>query len=325
MQRYRAVVLMVLLGLMPLLAAILAARLFLFDDAIQPARAETKPVVQDAAPPLVREPTTRMVLAAARHLPVGTLLGEGDLIEQDVDVAVFHSSHVAVSDKTNVTTLLGYATREPIDAGKSVRWSAVIGPGRRGFLAAVLRPGMRAVTIRLGKGARHAGLIDPGDRVDVILTATIKVTVAAKRQRVLSRTIIENVRVVAVDRRVETTVPPDETGQKIERTEIVTATLEVSPAQANRLVLGEHEGDLSLAVRSLAAPTELDAAGEPIGLQEIMSQPLVGSQPENDSSKKKARPAKLMRSEQVVRVIRGDKDIMETFPDRGKPKSPAVR
>ena len=110
----------------------------------------------------------------------------------------------------------------------------MVGPGQKGFLAAVLRPGTRAVMVRVGEATRQAGLIDPGDRVDVILSAELSID--GGERIVFARTIAEDVRVVAIDRRV------DDVGRDAVREEISTATLEASPAQADRLVLGEHEG-----------------------------------------------------------------------------------
>ena len=312
MQRYRTVLLLVFLGLLPLIAAAFVARLFLFDDAVPPVQAEIAPA--KVAPQPVKVVDSVKVLAAARQLPVGTLLGEGDLTVREVETAAVRSNHVAVSRKIELTTLFGHAMRAEVEAGELLSWSAVVGPGQRGFLAAALRPGMRAVTIQLGKGARHAGLIDPGDRVDVILTAMIKAAADVNPQSVFSRTIIENARVVAVDRRIETVVPPgDTTDTVVKRTEIVTATLEVSPAQANSLVLGEREGSLSLAVRSLAATAAPNAGGTPIGLNEIMALPLPSTK---DASRDlEPRDAEKIGSERVVRVIRGDEEFNEVFTD----------
>ncbi|MDE0392716.1 MAG: Flp pilus assembly protein CpaB [Rhodospirillales bacterium] len=301
-----------LLGLLPLIAAVFVARLFLFNEPVPPAQAEA--VAAEPAPEPVEVVDSAKVLLAARHLPLGTLLGEEDLDVREVDIAAVRSHHVEVSKRIGPTTLFGHAMRQEVGAGEWLTWSAVVGPGQRGFLAAALRPGMRAVTIQLGKGARHAGLIDPGDRVDVLLTALVAAAPDASPQRVFSRTIIENVRVVAVDRRIEMSVPPgNTTGETVERTEIVTATLEVSPDQANRLVLGEREGSLSLAVRSLAATAAPHDGGTPIGLNEIMALPLPSEG--DDAADSKPLDAERIGSERVVRVIRGDEEFNEVFSD----------
>ena len=146
--------------------------------------------------------------------------------------------------------LRGFAIREALAAGQAIAWPSVVGPHQRGFLAAVLRPGTRAVTIRVDPATSHAGLVDPGDRVDVILSAEVQIS--REERTVLAGTIVEDVRVLAVDRVFETVAEASGSGPTLERTEIVTATLEVAPEQGGGLVIGGNEGVLSIAVRSLA-------------------------------------------------------------------------
>ena len=260
MQRYRAVILIVLLGVVPVVAAFFAALVFLDDEAADSGSAAPVPAVVEAPSP--PPPETREVLAAARTLPVGSLLGDEDVATIELELAAVRSTHIEAGDGSGTELLHGYAVREEIARGQAVAWPMVVGPGQRGFLAAVLGPGMRAVTIRVGPATSHAGLVDPGDRVDVILSAGL---VLHDRERtVLARTIVEDVRVLAVDRWVGDHVEGSGGEEQAERTEIVTATLEVTPAEGDRLVLGGHEGVLSLAVRSLAAapPRAADPAVE---------------------------------------------------------------
>ena len=248
MQRYRAVILIVLLGVVPMVAAFFATLVFLSDD---PADSDAPaPAPAAAGVPSSPSPETRMLLAAARALPVGALIGDEDLAMVEIELAAVRRGHVAAGDGAG-TELHGFAVREALAAGQPIAWSMVVGPGERGFLAAVLRPGLRAVTIRVGPATSHAGLVDPGDRVDVILSA--EVSLDGEEPTVLARTIVDDVRVLAVDRWVGDLAEGSGGAEKAERTEIVTATLEVTPGEGDRLVLGGHEGILSLAVRSLAA------------------------------------------------------------------------
>ena len=264
MQRYRTVIILVLLVVVPFAAAAVAARFILPGSGAGPIQEEAKPA---AAPPVEKE-KTRKVLAAARGLPVGTLLTEGDLAGLDLPASEIKRGYVVMDDAKAIDALRGHAVREALVEGAPLSRSAIVGPRQRGFLAAVLRPGTRAVTIRLGEGTRHAGLIDPGDRVDVILTAKLRLDDRARSA--FARTILEDVRVVAVDRQVGTSVGTAEDGKQVKRTKILTATLEVSPIQADRLALGEHEGELSLAVRSLAG-TAQRRGNEAVDLEELLS------------------------------------------------------
>ena len=292
MRRYRTVIIIALLGIIPMIAGVFAMRFVLPDR--QPEQ------VQAAAPakPAVEKPELRLVLAAARDLPVGTLLGDEDWKELGIEVGLVRRGHITVLDPEGTGMPYGYVVREPIAGDSPLTWQSLVGPKQRGFLAAVLRPGMRAITVRLSAGTRHSGLIDPGDRVDVVLTADTR---KGGPDNVLSRTILEDVRVLAVDRRIGSAAGEVGGGGEVKRTEIVTATLEVLPTQTGLLALGEYEGELALAVRPLAAAGHRADAGEIVELNSLLSQPeQVRAQPE-------AAPQK------TVRVIRGTSVTGESF------------
>ena len=271
MQRYRVVIMLVLFGVLPVVAAFFIALSFLGEQEAEPRQAQVKPAVEEAPPP-PESPETRQVFAAARAMPAGTLIGGDDLIKLELDPDAVRKEHIIVPDEVVLEEIVpgeqashplrGYVVRETLVEGAPLTRSAVVGPRQRGFLAAVLRPGTRAVTIRVGPATSHAGLVDPGDRVDVILSAEL--AVEGGERSVFARTIVEDVRVVAIDRQVGSGAdsPADGEGGEVARTEMMTATLEASPAQGDRLVLGEHEGRLSLAVRSLAAATVAQNASE---------------------------------------------------------------
>ena len=293
MRRYRTVIVLLLLGVILLVAAVFAARFLLIAD--QPSPAPSAPADETEAP-VAPDPAMRKVFAAARALPVGTLLGEEDLRELELEADAVRRGHIVAEGAVAADVVRGHAVREALVVGEPLTWSAVVGPRQRGFLSAVLKPGTRAVTIQLEPGARQAGLIDPGDRVDVILTAGLKS--AEGVESVLTRMILEDVRVVAVDRQVG-----GGGDEPVERTEIATATLEVLPSQADRLALGKHEGRLSLAVRSLAAGAFARRAGAGVNLRNLLSPPSAPAEAHN-----------------TVRVIRGDTLTQESFPD---PQAPA--
>ena len=256
---------------------------------------------------------------------MGTLLKEEDLTELEVKTEDVRRGHVVAGDGAATDSLRGYAVREALAAGAPFTRSAVVGPGQRGFLAAVLRPGTRAVTIQLGAGTRHAGLIDPGDRVDVILTAKLRLADGA--QSVLTRRILEDVRVVAVDRQLGSGTDSAQGSGQVKRTKISTATLEVSPAQADRLALGEHQGTLSLAVRSLAGAAG-QAHGEVVNLRQLLSLPTAKRPEEPNKGSEAAKPVQRasepkdvsLLPPKTVRIIRGNKLTRQTFPDpAGRP------
>ena len=275
MQRYRAVILIVVFGVLPVVAAFLAALSYLRGQGQD--QAEPQPVtavVEAPAPAPPPEPTK--VLAAARDLPIGILIRDADLTELAVAPHSVRAAHFVVEEGTVAADLRGYAVRRPIASGAPMTRAALISPWEQGFLAAVLNPGTRAVTIRVDPATSHAGLIDPGDRVDVILTAEVSIT--ERERAVFTRTIVEDVRVVAADRRFRGEPGAAAGGDANAgnaaapraRTEMVTATLEVSPRQGDRLVIAEHEGRLSLALRSLAATAEPRTSHSAVRLQEVL-------------------------------------------------------
>lgn len=256
MRRYRVVIMLVLFGVLPVVAVFFLTLRYLGEPEPEPPQAKEEPVVEEARPP--EQPKPRRVLAAARDLPVGTLVGRSDVTELELDPEGVEEELVLADGEATGLSLHGHVVREALDAGKPLTRRSLVGPGQRGFLAAVLAPGTRAVTIQVGPATRHAGLIDPGDRVDVILS--VAVAGDGGERGVFATTIVDDVRVVAIDRRVgggvEMPAAGGEERSAAERTEVTTATLEVTPAQGERLVLGEQEGSLSLAVRALATAVD---------------------------------------------------------------------
>ncbi len=299
MRRYRTVIIVALLGIVPMIGAVFVMR-FVLPDA-EPVQTQAAVPAQQVAPPVVEEePDVIMVLAAARPLPVGTLLTEEHFTEAGIEEDLVRRRHIETEDLDQDEMPYGYVVRESIAAGASVTWSSLVGPRQRGFLAAVLKPGMRALTVKLGAGTRHSGLVDPGDRVDVVLTAHSR---ERDQANVLARTILEDVRVVAVDRRIGSAAGASAPGHEVERKEIVTATLEVLPSQTGLLALGELEGELSLAVRPLAAA---GAPAEPLDVVDMQS--LLALPEENLRQK-------------TVRVVRGSAVSEVTFGNEARPLS----
>lgn len=277
MQRYRLVIMLVLFGVLPVVVAFFFALSYLEEQEQEQQQAEVTPVVEE--PPEPEPPPMREVLAAARALPMGTLIGKDDLTTLVLAPDAVRADHFVADDAVSADALAGmprgHAVREAIAEGVPLLRSAIVGPRQKGFLATVLKPGSRAVTIRVGPATSHAGLIDPGDRVDVILTAEL--AVGEGERSTVARTIVEDVRVVAIDHRLGTVEEPvagESEAGSVEPAAFVTATLEALPPQADRLVLGEHEGRLSLVVRSLAVAQDSDAApAVAVDLREILLTP----------------------------------------------------
>ena len=149
--------------------------------------------------------------------------------------------------------MIGAVVRSRIAVGEPITDGAVVKPGDRGFLAAVLNPGMRAVSVPITPTSGNSGLIFPGDRIDLILTQTLITGEGEGSARRVSETVLKNIRIIAMG--VETG-DDAEAGKNNEKAK--TATLEVTPGQAETVTLLTELGKLSLSLRSLAADGEAE-------------------------------------------------------------------
>jgi len=132
--------------------------------------------------------------------------------------------------------------RHPLPAGELIRAEDIMRPGDHGFLAAVLEPGNRGITLGVDATTGSAGLIWPGDRVDVILTQAISDAGIPIGRRVVAETVLRNARVIAIDQQlVQGDAAPGDSRNR-------TVTLEVSPDTAERLSVAMRLGRLSLSL-----------------------------------------------------------------------------
>jgi pilus assembly protein CpaB len=125
----------------------------------------------------------------------------------------------------------------------------VLRPGDHGFLAAVLQPGMRATTVGVDAVSGTAGLIWPGDHVDVLLTQVNDDQTLPAAHRASAETVLGDVRVIAIDQQLM----QGATGSSNDQGTTHTVTLEVTEAQARRVALAARLGHLSLIVRAADA------------------------------------------------------------------------
>lgn len=219
-------------------------------------RGASAPEARAAAAPEITGP---MILVATRQLPVGTIIGPDSFRFQPWPKELVEKAYF-IKEKTDVNTLVGTVVRYPITAGQPLTQGALVHPDDRGFLAAALGPGMRAVTVKVSQEQGVAGFVFPGDRVDVLLAQTIEVKEGSAYpddQIFTAETIVRNVRVLATDQRYDA---EDETGKTPVRT-FGSVTLEATPDLAERIAVAQSMGKLSLALRPLAESSgELEAA-----------------------------------------------------------------
>ncbi|HLT02088.1 MAG TPA: Flp pilus assembly protein CpaB [Geminicoccaceae bacterium] len=209
--------------------------------------------VQTVVVPAAKE-EVHEVLVADSDLPAGSFVKPQHLRWQRWPTDDVPETYVLKGVRSQ-DEMIGAVVRNRIAAGEPIVDGAVVKPGERGFLAAVLSPGMRAVSVPINATSSNSGLIFPGDRVDLILTQSLVDSQSDGGMRRVSETVMRDVRIIAMG--TETNDDPRE-GQSNERAK--TATLEVTPRQAEEVTLLTELGKLSLSLRSLAdAPPELAA------------------------------------------------------------------
>lgn len=198
-----------------------------------------------AAPALQEGPK---VLVASKSLPVGTIIDATSIAYQawpkDAVQPAYYQQGSADSDSAK---LFGTVVRYPVTAGQPLTRGALVGPEDRGFLAAALGPGMRAITVPVNASSGVAGFVFPGDRVDLVLTQNVKGGGDGDPLRV-SETILRNVRVLATDQRF---TDKDADGKTIIKA-FSNVTLEVTPRIAEKIAVAQTIGTLSLSLRSIA-------------------------------------------------------------------------
>ena len=204
---------------------------------------------QAAAAPAV--PVGPKVLVAKKALPAGTIIDPDAFTYQPWPKELMQSAYyVEGSPDGDPKKLLGTVVRYPITAGQPVTRGSLVGPEDRGFLAAALGPGMRAITVPVNAAAGVAGFVFPGDHVDIVLTQTVQGGGDGPPLKV-SETIVRNVRVLATDQRI---TDKDKDGKTVIKT-FSNVTFEVTPRIAEKVAVAQSIGSLSLSLRSIADNT----------------------------------------------------------------------
>ena len=198
---------------------------------------------QAAAAPV---PTGPKVLVAKKALPVGTIIDADSFAFQPWPKELMQGAYY-VDGQPDAKTLAGTVVRYAIAAGQPVTRGSLVGPQDRGFLAAALGPGMRAVTVPVNTTTGVAGFVFPGDHVDLVLTQQVQGGGDGTPLKV-SETIVRNVRVLATDQRF---TDKDEDGKTAVKT-FSNVTFEVTPKIAEKIAVAQSLGQLSLSLRSLA-------------------------------------------------------------------------
>jgi pilus assembly protein CpaB len=199
---------------------------------------------QAAAAPTV--PVGPKVLVAKKALPVGTIIDLDSFSLQPWPKELMQGAYY-VDGQPDTKNLAGTVVRYSIAAGQPVTRGSLVGPQDRGFLAAALGAGMRAITVPVNSSTGVAGFVFPGDHVDLVLTQTVEGGGNGPALKV-SETIVRNLRVLATDQRF---TDKDAEGKTLIKT-FSNVTLEVTPRIAEKIAVAQNMGNLSLSLRSIA-------------------------------------------------------------------------
>jgi len=190
---------------------------------------------------------TSEVLVAASDLSPGQRLLPEQVRWQKWPRSSIDPTFFTDSNTTNLETLVkGTVVRSPVVAGEPLTDAKIVRSDATGFMAATLTPGMRAVSITISVASLAGGFILPNDRVDLMLTSQVT---DGGQHRFRSTTFLHNVRVLAIDQAFADTKNPDKNQKPV--SDVRTATLELSPVQAERVARAQASGTLSLSLRPL--------------------------------------------------------------------------
>jgi pilus assembly protein CpaB len=249
-----------------------------------------------AAAPPPPPPPKEEILVAARPLSAGLLLRAQDVAWRE-RIGAAESGDIVrpsaaireakpESDEAARAAVYGAALHDNRAEHQPIRRSIIIKPGDRDFLQTVLAQGTRALTIPVSGAAGGTGMMFPGDHVDVMLTQTFKNDDAPLTRRSVSETVVDNLRVLAIDKSAKPGAGA------------ISVTLELLPQQAEKVNVAQELGKLSLTLRSLDEPG--------IAASPVIAQPPTWAGDVSPALNSAARPAKVIQAEKPgIKVMRG--------------------
>lgn len=224
------------------IAAIAAIGALLLIRGIAGGRPEPEQAAAEAIP-------GEQVLVATRNIAQGAALTPGDLGVARFPTGSVAPSFVRLSTQPSAQAdYTGAVTRRAFAQGEPITTESVIQPDGRGFLAAQLDPGYRAVAVEISPASAAGGYIQPNDRVDVIVTQKLE---GGDTDTVRSDIILTDVRVLALGDKTETQTE----GEEPETVDANVAVLELTAEDARSLALAVELGEVSLALRGVQAET----------------------------------------------------------------------
>lgn len=192
------------------------------------------------------------VLVATRDIPQGAALSPSDFTVVVFPAAAVAPSFISVTRQPSAQAdYVGAVTRRALVQGEPITTSAVIQPDGRGFMAALLEPGFRAVAVEITANTAVGGFIQPNDHVDVIATYRAQNGDSGGQEQVRSEIVLRDIRVLAMGENTQ----PQTSGEAPLKLDAPFAVLELSPEQARVLSMADDMGEIDLALRGVQAET----------------------------------------------------------------------
>lgn len=198
---------------------------------------------------------TTMILIAPTTLQPGDTLSLDKLVWKDWPLQSISKQYITKDQKQNVKDVEGAVVRYPIFEGEPISLNNVIKTGGKSILAAVIRPGMRAVSVPFNKIVNAPALILPGDVIDVVIPK--KEQFKGHTDDFVGQTIIRGVRVLAVDNVIQKM----NDGKDLSSPR--TITLEVTSDQAEDLAASIPDGRIVMSMRSVFVGQDVYSDGYP--------------------------------------------------------------
>jgi len=198
---------------------------------------EEKPKVEK---PVLQQVELAKILVAGKPLSEGEVIKPGDIVWQSWPRVALNPTYIK-EGTVKIQNLEGSIVRHPLDQGEPIIKQDLVKRGDQGILAAMVDPGKRAISIEVTPQSASSGLIIPGDYVDVILS---KVVVKQGEAGSKSKTVVKNVKVLAMDIEMASSKPTPKIPPRV-------ATLEVTPNEAELITAAVKEGTLSLSLQSI--------------------------------------------------------------------------
>ena len=185
--------------------------------------------------PVLAPPKTGDLVIAARSLPMGSVLEDGDVRTIEWTANSFPAGYL--SAKSDV---VGRGTMSPLAENEPILESKLAPRGAGGGLPVIIDRGKRALTMRVNDVSGVAGFVTPNTRVDVLLTIDDKVNTNEPSTKI----IMQDVRALAAGQQIQ----PDKDGKPVS---VGVVTFLLTPEQAETLALASQQGSIQLALRNM--------------------------------------------------------------------------